>query len=91
MINFSIKDVHIGDRLYCMNNIGNYKKGEIYTVSDTRFFQIFHKIKGENCLPIDCYFIRLSVKEELESNPKSMTKEEIEDELGYKIKIVSKQ
>ncbi|EQH15527.1 hypothetical protein QKW_3889 [Clostridioides difficile DA00210] len=29
-------------------------------------------------------------KEQLESNPKSMTKEEIEDELGYKIKITSK-
>lgn len=62
MINFSIKDVHIGDRLYCMNNIGNYKKGEIYTVSDTSFFQLFHKIKGENCLPIDYYFIHLPKK-----------------------------
>ncbi len=62
MINFSIKDVHIGDRLYCMNNIGNYKKGEIYTVSDTSFFQLFHKIKGENCLPIDYYFIHLTKK-----------------------------
>ncbi|EGT4183923.1 hypothetical protein DAF82_17360 [Clostridioides difficile] len=62
MINFSIKDVHMGDRLYCMNNIGNYKKGEIYTVSDTSFFQLFHKIKGENCLPIDYYFIHLPKK-----------------------------
>ncbi|HBG5345158.1 TPA: hypothetical protein KQG29_002548 [Clostridioides difficile] len=62
MINFSIKDVHMGDRLYCMNNIGNYKKGEIYTVSDTSFFQLFHKIKGENCLPINYYFIHLPKK-----------------------------
>lgn len=62
MINFSIKDVHMGDRLYCMNNIGNYKKGEIYTVSDTSFFQLFNKIKGENCLPIDYYFIHLPKK-----------------------------
>ncbi|EQG33636.1 hypothetical protein QSE_1106 [Clostridioides difficile P24] len=52
----------MGDRLYCMNNIGNYKKGEIYTVSDTSFFQLFHKIKGENCLPIDYYFIHLPKK-----------------------------
>lgn len=54
------------------------------------FFQLFHKIKGENCLPIDCYFICLPIKEKVETNPKSMTKEEIEDELGYKIKITSK-
>ncbi|HBF7929089.1 hypothetical protein [Clostridioides difficile] len=91
MISLSIKDIHIGNRLYCRNSIGNYTKGKVYTVMDTSFFQLFHKIKGENCLPIDYYFIRLPKKEELESNPKSMTKEEIEDELGYKIKIVSKQ
>ncbi|SJO64467.1 hypothetical protein [Clostridioides difficile] len=90
MIKFLIKNVHMGDKLYCINNIGNYKKGEIYTVSDTSFFGLFHKTKGENCLPIECYFMHLPKKEELESNPKSMTKEEIEDELGYKIKIVSK-
>lgn len=45
MIKFLIKNVHMGDKLYCINNIGNYKKGEIYTVSDTSFLDSFIKLK----------------------------------------------
>ncbi|VIF90245.1 Uncharacterised protein [Clostridioides difficile] len=174
-----MNNISIGDKLYCIRDIGHYEEGEIYTVRDTSFFEPFYKIKGENCLPIECYFIRVPTKEELEnefiqlkflrdslfkkniaeincknfqefkdkivsydslhflykknfnfcdfnnnkiireiivesgkiidwskkinklinftelyikseSNPKSMTKEEIEEELGYKIKIISK-
>lgn len=90
MINFSIKDVHIGDRLYCMNNIGNYKKGEIYTVSDTSFFNSSIRLKEKIAYQLIIILYTYQKKEQLESNPKSMTKEEIEDELGYKIKITSK-